>query len=332
MKWRIIHLVMQRLRRLLPLLTAVVALISLILFSEEAIKSAAKGLSLCSGVIIPSLLPFFVFSYLLSELGLPQSFGRLARPIMSGLFRVGGEGAAAFVVGLLGGYPLGAASVVDMYKRKEVGKDEAERLLVFCNNTGPAFIFGVAGAGIFKNPCAGLLLYLVHIAAASAVGMVSSIGVSRNISKQPFSVRSTKSFTQSFASAVKSAVSSTLTICGFVVFFTVVDGVLDGIGIFASTAGSLSFRFGLPLGWVRSLLTGILELGSGIGSMYGLELSPLNLSLAAFILGWGGLSVHSQVLALIGDSGLSPAGHFWGKILHGVFSAALAMLLGGIIC
>ena len=51
------------------------------------------------------------------------------------------------------------------------------------------------------------------------------------------------------------------------------------------------------------------------------------LSMAAFMLGWAGLSVHCQVLAFLGDSGLSMGTYLWGKLLHGLLSAALLGLL-----
>jgi hypothetical protein len=173
---------------------------------------------------------------------------------MSRFFRVGGAGAAPLILGLISGYPLGAASVIDMYQSREIGKDEAERLLAFCNNTGPAFIFGVAGGAIFRSPWAGLLLYVVHIVAAVTVGMISSIGRTRIAGVPPDTRRAIKAFRRLSASSVKSAVSSTLTICGFIVFFNVLVGVLDALGIFVSASGILSCRLGLPLGWVRSLL------------------------------------------------------------------------------
>ena len=43
--------------------------------------------------------------------------------------------------------------------------------------------------------------------------------------------------------------------------------------------------------------------------------------LAAFLLGWGGLSVHCQVLSFIGGSGLSVGTYLVGKLLHGGLSA-----------
>ena len=43
--------------------------------------------------------------------------------------------------------------------------------------------------------------------------------------------------------------------------------------------------------------------------------------MAAFLLGWAGLSVHCQVLSFLGDSGLSPRTYLAGKLLHGGLSA-----------
>ena len=45
--------------------------------------------------------------------------------------------------------------------------------------------------------------------------------------------------------------------------------------------------------------------------------------MAAFLLGWAGLSVHCQVLAFLGDSGLSMRTYLTGKLLHGGLSALL---------
>ena len=312
----------------LPILGVLCAFAALMLRSAEAAESAANGIELCARVIIPSLLPFFVLSNLLSELGLPHYIGRLAAPFMSRMFNVGGHGAAVFVLGVSGGYPVGAAAVADLYSRRQCPKDEAERLLAFCNNSGPAFIVGAAGAGIFKNSAVGLKLYLIHILAAALVGMLFSGKSGENLSApariQHFRVTS---FAEAFAICVKNAIASTMTICGFIIFFSVAVGVLETLGIFSLLIHGLSMRMGLSVPWARSLLVGILELGSGIGSMNGLAATAPNLALAAFILGWGGISVHCQVLAAIADTDLSSAKHTLGKCLHGLISALLALVV-----
>ena len=69
-----------------------------------------------------------------------------------------------------------------------------------------------------------------------------------------------------------------------------------------------------------------MELSSGVTSLTGGGVAG-RLSMAAFMLGWAGLSVHCQVLAFLGDSGLSMGTYLTGKLLHGGLSALLLRLL-----
>ena len=78
--------------------------------------------------------------------------------------------------------------------------------------------------------------------------------------------------------------------------------------------------------WAERLLTGLVEVSSGVSSLTDGTLSG-RLSMAAFMLGWAGVSVHCQVLAFLGDSSLPAGTYVLGKLLHGAFSAALAALL-----
>ncbi|MDR1132170.1 MAG: sporulation protein, partial [Oscillospiraceae bacterium] len=103
-------------------------------------------------------------------------------------------------------------------------------------------------------------------------------------------------------------------------------GLLDSAGALAALAGRLSALFGMELHFSRSLLTGLLELGTGTSAMLGLRANAPNLALCSFILGFGGLSVHAQASAVVRESGLSPAKHTVGKLLHGGLSALVTYL------
>ena len=85
--------------------------------------------------------------------------------------------------------------------------------------------------------------------------------------------------------------------------------------------------FGLSQQWAQKLLTGLLEMSSGVSSLTDGALTG-RLSMAAFMLGWAGVSVHCQVMAFLGDSGLSLRTYVAGKLLHGALSAAL---IGGLL-
>ena len=288
------------------------------------------GIKLCGNVILPSLFPFFVLSSLVVELGMSRYLGRLLEPVMVPLFRVNGSCAAALAMGFVGGYPVGARTAIALYEKGQCSKTEAERLLAFCNNSGPAFIFGVVGAGVFASGKIGLLLYLIHLLASLCVGVLFRFykpsqgpGRGRTARVQFEAV----SFPAAFARSVTGSLTSCLNICAFVLLFTVVLRLLALSGALDLLAGGLCALLA-PLGltdvWARKLLTGLLEISSGVSSLTGEGTLSGRLSMAAFILGWAGLSVHCQVLSFLEHSGLSMKTYFVGKLLHGGISAVLA--------
>lgn len=306
---------------------------ALLLWPEQAVAAARDGLRLCGNVIVPSLFPFFVLSSLVVELGLSRYLGRLFQRFMVPLFRVNGVCASALALGFVGGYPVGARTAIALYRSGQCTKTETERLLAFCNNSGPAFIFGVVGAGIFRSGPVGLLLYLTHVAASLAVGLLFRFYKPHDGPASPRGRGSIQFQTgnagAAFTRSVTGALSGILNICAFVICFTVILRLLTLCGALDLAAEVLAFLF-RPLGldriWARRLLTGVVELSSGVTALSGGAISG-RLSMAAFMLGWAGLSVHCQVLAFLGDSGLSMGTYLSGKLLHGILSAALLRFL-----
>ena len=304
------------------------ALAAMLCCPAQALNASRAGLDLCARVVVPSLLPFFILTSLLGELGLPGHLGRGLAPVMRRLFGVSGRGAAAFILGVTGGYPLGASAVADMRTRGEISLDEAEDLLTFCNNSGPAFIIGAAGIGVFGSSGAGLLLYFSHIAAAVMAGALLSRRSGRDFSSPPV-CSGAVGLSQALPEAVRRSVAACLSVCGFIVIFSVLTGLLDAVGVLSAITGAVAARLGLELHFVRAFFTGLMELGCGIGSMEGLAATPANLALASFILGWGGISVHFQTLAVISGTDIKGVRHFAGRLLSGCISAAITFLLAG---
>lgn len=308
------------------------ATLALVLWPEQSMGAMRDGIKLCGNVILPSLFPFFVLSSLVVELGMSRYLGKLLEPVMAPLFRVNGNCATALALGFVGGYPVGARTAIQIYETGQCSRTEAERMLAFCNNSGPAFILGVVGAGVFGSGAAGLLLYLAHLLASLLVGVLF------RFYKPQDSPRTRRgrgpqfqaaSFPKAFTRSVTGALTSTLNICAFILFFTVFLRILAHAGILRLLGGLLSALLaplGMDQSWAERLLTGLVEVSSGVSSLTDGTLSG-RLSMAAFMLGWAGMSVHCQVLAFLGDSGLSVRTYIAGKLLHGGLSALLARLL-----
>lgn len=286
----------------------VISVVGLLVLPQLASQAARDGITLCLDIIVPSLFPFFVLSTLTVELGLAQYLGRILEGVMRPLFRLNGACSAAVVMGFLGGYPVGARTAIALYEKGNCTKTEAERLLSFCNNSGPAFILGAVGAGIFGGSKVGWLLYLAHVLASLTVGLVFRFYKFREpAGRSPRQdnkkvVRLSAAFTDS----VRSSFNAMLNVCAFVIFFAVAIRLLYASGILSESP----------------LLAGLIEVTSGLWMLKGLGTDiAQKLAMAAFMLGWAGLSVHCQVLSFIGESGLRSWTYIVGKLMHGGISS-----------
>lgn len=312
----------------LALCAAVFSLFVLIFASGEVITYCRGSLSLCAELILPSLFPFMIVSILLSRLGLPTMLGRAAAPLARRLFGVSGAGATALIIGLCGGYPLGAAYVSDMAQRGAISRREGERLLGFCNNSGPAFIIGAVGVGTFASARVGIYLYAIHAVSAILTGIIFRLCLGR-IDAPPHSEEhdarnAPPTLAYAITAAIKEACISAINICGFVICFGVVVGLIDSGGMLSLIIGRLSAITGLELHALRALITGMLELGTGTGALRALRVSPPTLALAAFLLGWGGVSVHFQTMAVICDGEMNGALHLAGRLICAIIASILA--------
>ena len=261
-------------------------------------------------------------------LGAVDALARRLAPAAAQLFGVSGAGAAVFLLGLSGGYPLGAASIGALYRDGLLRKDEAEHLLAFCDNSGPAFAVGALGVGVFGSAGWGMLLWGIHAISAAAVGILfrrRTRGGEAPI-KPP---RKAPDFGAALGGAVTAAGQTILQIGAYVIFFSALIASLGALGFLDTLAGELSLYTGGPLSFFRALFTGVLELSSGVGAMAGLPLTPGSLALGEFLLSWGGLCVHGQAGAAA--EGLKMQKRLGGKLLQGVFSAALAYAAASII-
>ena len=127
------------------------------------IKSTYNGLVVFCTIIVPSLLPFFVFTKLLTSLQVINDLCNIFNPITKFLFKAPAISSYIFLVSILSGYPVGAKLVSECYKEGFITKEEAKKIITFTSNTGPMFIMGTVGASLLLSKEAGFLILLSHI-------------------------------------------------------------------------------------------------------------------------------------------------------------------------
>ena len=137
----------------------------MILFDSNcAITGARDGIKLCLYTVLPSLFPYCVLSILFRSLITEYSF-RWMHPLERLCFFPEGTG-IIFLLGLLGGYPIGAICVEKAVVQRQLSNNNARYLRAIYNAAGPSFIIGILGS-IIKNR--RLLFMLIVIQALSAI-------------------------------------------------------------------------------------------------------------------------------------------------------------------
>lgn len=269
--------------------------------SETAAQAVREGLALCGGSVIPALFPFLVVSRLFVATGSAAVLGRLLAPLTRRMLGISGPGGTAVLLGLLGGYPVGAQTAGELARTGAISRQEGQRLLLFCNNCGPAFALGVAGVGCFGSLRAGAWLWLIHVSAAVLTALLTRSTSSPEGRTSPSAPQALSS---AFPGAVRGAGEGMLHVCGFVVFFLVLLRVL-----------------GRVTGLSHPVLSGAVELTQGI---LALPHTRRGFVWAAGLLGWGGLSVHGQSAAVLSGTDLPMGPYLAAKAAHAAVSVLLA--------
>ena len=280
-----------------------IGMLLLILDSKTALSGAQEGLSLCIRTVVPSLFPFFVLSILLTGslmgVNLP-----LLRPI-GNLMGIPQGAESILIAGFLGGYPVGAQAVGSAVRNGQLSSMDARRMLAFCNNAGPAFLFGMASS-LFPRLWMAWLLWCIHILSAIIVSVLLP-------GKSSAAVMPACSAAPTIPEAMLRALRIMAQVCGWVILFRVI------ITFFSQWFGWL-----LP-DTVQVIVSGILELSNGCCALGDIENTGLRFILCSGFLAFGGICVSMQTVSVA--DGLDMTLYLPGKLAQTLLSLSLSMLL-----
>ena len=283
---------------------------AMVIAPTACIQAASNALNLCAEVVIPTLFPFFICSNLLISLGAARLMSRYLSKVMHPLFGISGGGALAVVLGLVSGYPVGADCIAGLYRSGCCSRTEAERMLTFCNNSGPLFVMGAIGVGMLGNQKLGIFLYIVHVLSALMTGMLFK-KYGKNDRRERGSLPPSIPLQLPFAAvgnAVTDGVNSICKVCGFVLVFAV-------------------FTAALPENLLSRIAYAFLEITGGIRGLLKLHaLRAYLLPSISFFLALSGISVLLQVAGIILPAGLSLKSYLLGKLTQGTIAFGLTAL------
>lgn len=348
-------------------LSALFIAILMAVYPVETLHSSLRGLSIWWEVLFPALFPFFVISELLLGFGIVHFFGKLLDPLMRPLFRLPGIGGFVVTMGYISGYPVGARLTAQLWAQRLITRAEGERLVAFTTTSDPIFLIGAVSVGFFQNAAIAPILAAAHYGGGLLIGLLmrfhdfhkappgsrpnqgsnsiasTSGSIRRNISRSRMAVAlkamhearllDGRGMGQLLQDSVQSALKLMIVVGGLVVFFSVVMEMLTHAGIVEALAEALRLLFsliGMPAQLADASIFGLFEvtLGSRAAGTAGTGIMHQT-AIAAWVLSWGGLSVHAQIASLLSRTDLRYRPFMLARLLHGFLSMGLVYLLWG---
>lgn len=282
---------------------AITIMIILVAKPSTAIQGAAEGIDICIKAVIPALFPFFIVTTYLNTSLLGHSIPLLL-PVRK-ILKTPTGGDSLLLLGLIGGYPVGAQLIAQAYQNKQISSRTSKLLLGYCNNAGPAFIFGITGS-LFSSVYIPIILWALQIFSALITGYLLPRPKIENMHL---------GYTQkiNITAVLKKSLNICGVVCGWIILFKTVMSYLNLLlmNLLGNTA--------------KVILAGFIELSNGCLQLAELPSMSLRFILCSAFLAFGGLCVIFQTVSAAESIGLGLYIH--GKILQTSISTITGIFL-----
>ncbi len=274
------------------------AIMGVLLCQANVTSEIRKAILLFQNNIFPSLFPFMVLSPFFIHYGFFDVVKKYLGPIFKKLFHISESASYLFFMSIISGFPNSATNAKNLYEENLISKEEAFHTLLFSHFSNPIFIFSM----VPSHPRAVLF---AHYFSNVIIGLVLRPFTNYNSHNKVASKKKERAFFEIFSDSIRNAIQSSLFILGVIVFFFMVSAVIN-----------------VPIS--RFLL----ELSQGLAYTNSLAFSPKIINcLQAFLLSFGGFSVHIQTYGILSDWKIPYFPYFITRIMHGVLASFIALIL-----
>lgn len=307
-------------KTILAAVLAAGAAVFLLICPKTASQAASGAISACLETIVPSLFAFSAAAIFLQKSGLYRVVLKPFSLVLSKILRMDEELCGIFLLANIGGYPVGISLISALVAENRLSEKDAARLMCCCFGSGPSFIIGIVGAGVFGSVAVGGVIFAACFLSSILVAVF--VRARGEISFQP-APKSLTISSDAFVSSVNAAARAMFSVCVMVVGFSVIAAGLREIGLNA----------------LFEWLFTVLGVGENSGRIFPAlleitrikEFSPTAHApaICAALLSFGGVCVFLQISALAGKIPLKR--FLLSRIFAAALSGGIALLLSGFL-
>ncbi len=285
----------------------------------SCMQATLKGSKVWLLNVVPALLPFFILTRIITSLN--QTSIRPLDRFTSKFFRTNNSGLIYFL-SLLSGYPVGAKMISSYYESGNVDKATATKMFSFCSTSGPMFIVGTIGIGVFKNVTVGYILLISHVLGSFINGIVYRGKLS---TQNQFKATISKT---SLNDIMYDSIISILLVGGYIIFSSVIIELLNITNILPCFAYLISKIHCFDYDVVLSFLCGIIEITNGLIMLGSASISvPLQIVLSSILIAFSGVCIMLQSCAFLNKIGIKKSVIIKQKITQALITGAISVIM-----
>lgn len=264
--------------------------------SSESIK---QGIKCCINILIPSLFPFMFMATFIVQSQILSTSGKLISKLTKFLFYLPPYTAPVIILGLVGGYPVGARGVKTLFDKNKINSEQLNRMMCFCVNAGPGFLVSLVGSILLKNKFLGIAMLISQTTSAILIGIFCGI-YSRKRNLPLYSIDESISYhktniAESIVESTSLICSSMAEMCVLVIAFTFLNSVINNSGIFDFVCSNIKF-LEVFKNEIIAASNALFEVTSGCIKSSN---SKLGFMIIAFAVGHGGVCTHMQIASIL---------------------------------
>ena len=286
---------------------------------SNCMNSTLRGGKIWLLNVMPALFPFFILTRIIITLN-QTSIATLDK-FTNKFFKTNNSGLIYFL-SLLSGYPVGAKMISSYYENGSIDKSTATKMFSFCSTSGPMFIVGTIGIGVFKNIRIGYILLISHILGSFVNGIIFR---GDNAPTNQLKIHPCKT---SLNDIVYDSIISILLVGGYIIFSSVIIELLTLTNMLPTIASLISKIPYFNYDVVLSFLCGIIEITNGLIMLGNLQTSiTLQIVLSSILIAFSGICIMLQSSAFLNKIGIKNHVILKQKIVQSLVTGAISAII-----
>ncbi|MBQ7880373.1 MAG: hypothetical protein IJ358_00830 [Clostridia bacterium] len=299
-----------------------IILLSITLFiinPKSCMDATSNGLKVWLINVVPALFPFFILTRIVISLN--QTSILALDKFTTKCFKTQNSGLVYFL-SLLSGYPIGAKMISNYYEMGAIDKHTATKMFSFCSTSGPMFIIGTIGIGVFRSAKIGYILLLGHIIGSFLNGLLYR---GKTMPDTQFSPNISKT---SLNDIMYDSIISILLVGGYIIFASVVIELLKISNLLPMLTSLICKIPCFDYNAVYSILCGLIEITNGLIMLGSTTISlPIQIIFASIIIAFSGVCIMLQSTAFLNKIGIKKSTMLLQKFTQAILTGLATTLI-----